>query len=298
MPSARSSVANRSAKRERSRRRPVVQRQLLGRVDGRLGRGDGERRLGRDRRPELQRPVQRLRRRHDEGHEPEPLRLGGAEPTTGEHGLHRLRPADRPREPLRAAGTGDDARGPAPGTRAGRRRRRPPGRTPGPARSRRRGRSRGPPRSPASAATRCRPAPRSGSASRSDSGVWAASSRMSAPAAKARSPAPVITTARHVGSASRVARCSPSSWSSANDRALRTRRPVEGDERDPGVRGIRARREVEDAERAVGGVGHPGEHRQASPGSSSEPRSTETRREPCRDRTARRPDRTAVPSGS
>ena len=60
------------------------------------------------------------------------------------------------------------------------------------------------------------------SSTRRVTGVWRASSRMSAPAANARSPDPVTTIARQDRSASRTASASASSSSRSKLRALRT----------------------------------------------------------------------------
>ena len=105
-----------------------------------------------------------------------------------------------------------------------RRRRRRSGRTPSPARSRRRGRTRGPPRSAAcgSRAARSQRAklPRDREADRASR---SAISLMSAPAANARSPAPVMTIARtRVVGVERLAAPRRAGASSSKSSALRT----------------------------------------------------------------------------
>ena len=77
---------------------------------------------------------------------------------------------------------------------------------------------------------------------------------MSAPAAKARSPAPVMTIARHDSSSSSTASTSSRSASSANDSAFRAS-PVERDEGDAIARGFpRGERHADEGSLAV--VGH------------------------------------------
>ncbi len=167
--------------------------------------------------------VERLLGRHDLRDETQASGLLGANLPAGQDELHGPGGADRARQPLRAAGTGNDPEldlglpedGVAPGDEhvAGHRElATAPQRVPPHGSDRGRRRRRRPDPSPGTP-----PLPRA------TSGVCSASSAMSAPAAKARLPAPVITIARTAGSASSASTTRARSVSSAKLRALSAR---------------------------------------------------------------------------
>ena len=179
-------------------------------ADRPLGRADRQRRHRGDRARELQRRIERRLRRHDAGHEAaasasravmeRPVRMSS---------MARAWPM-RPGQALRAARTGHD---PDQDLGLPERRHRPRPRScrrSSRAHSRRRARTHGPRRSPGGRSRRAGPTPPKRPPACSVAELCVASSLMSAPAAKARVPAPVSTMARQDG----------------GDRAPRGRRPA------------------------------------------------------------------------
>ena len=176
--------------------RPCGQRRVVGLVDRPLRRRHGERRHRRDLRGERERLLEGRLRGHDPRDQAEPLGLARVERASGQDQLHRPRLADRAGQPLRAARAGHhpdpdlglaELRVLAGDDHVAGHRELAAAAEGEPA-------HRGDQRLADRA--QLRPSARTRRRVASDSGVASAISLMSAPAAKARSPAPVMTIAR------------------------------------------------------------------------------------------------------